>query len=131
MKIIKVQFFIAFLTTLFVSCANNKEESIKYKPEVVKELPVKLAHVEVNIEGMTCEIGCARLIQSKLYKVEGISYDNISFEQKKGKVTYDANQINELDIKGLIESIAGGELYKVSQIEAVAEFKEDESKATF
>ncbi len=71
--------------------------------------------IEIDIKGMTCEIGCAKLIQSKLYKMDGVSYVNINFEAKKGKITYNTNKINISDVVKKIEGIAGGDLYFVSK----------------
>lgn len=62
---------------------------------------------------MTCEIGCAKLIQSKLYKVDGISYSKVSFANKNGQVTYDANKLSPEDIIKKVNGIAGGDLYSV------------------
>ena len=62
---------------------------------------------------MTCEIGCARLIQSKLYKAEGVNYAKISFEDSSGVVRFDENRISENEIKKVIEKTGGGDLYTV------------------
>ncbi|SDW25268.1 Cu+-exporting ATPase [Lutibacter oricola] len=98
-----------------VSCNQAKKQNNTPTSKEVKteKLAEKLESVEVEIEGMTCEIGCAKLIQSKLYKFDGVTYANVSFENKKGEITYDANKINKEDIKSEIEKIAGGDLYSV------------------
>ena len=77
-----------------------------------------LKKVALNIEGMTCEIGCARTIQSKLSKTEGVKFAKVNFDKKKGVVEYDANTISEKQIVGIVEKIAGGDLYKVTEISA-------------
>ncbi len=130
MKVIKAQFFIVFLAIVFVSCGNTGEDKLKNKQGVDKNQEVKLTNVEVKIEGMTCEIGCARLIQSKLYKVEGINYASVSFEERRGEITFDANRITDADLKTLIEEIAGGDLYKVVGIEKVLEFERTDDKVS-
>lgn len=130
MKVIKAQFFIAFVAIVFVSCGNTGEDKLKNKQGVDKNQKVKLTNVEVKIEGMTCEIGCARLIQSKLYKAEGINYASVSFEEGRGEITFDANRITDADLKTLIEGIAGGELYKVVGIEKVLEFEKTNDKVS-
>lgn len=121
MKIIKNIFLITLLTVLSISCGNVNESKVEKQTEVVKQLPAKLVSVEVEIEGMTCEIGCARLIQSKLYKTEGVKFAKVSFEEKNGIITFDSNQITNEDITNVIEKIAGGDLYKVVEIEKVEE----------
>lgn len=113
-----IKFFsVAILILFFVSCESvkNKEEELKNRAEE-KILTENLQQVNVEISGMTCEIGCARLIQSKLYKADGITYAKISFEDSSGIVQFDKNRISEKDIKNVIEKTAGGDLYSVVSI---------------
>ncbi|MDZ7613327.1 MAG: heavy-metal-associated domain-containing protein [Flavobacteriaceae bacterium] len=78
-----------------------------------------LKKVDVEIEGMTCEIGCARLIESKLAKAEGVSFVKVDFEKKLGRIEYDANLIDEKELANIITSAGGGDLYKVAGISSV------------
>jgi len=82
----------------------------------------EIKNIEVDIEGMTCEIGCARLIQSKLYKTEGVKFADISFENKLGKISFDVNKVSVDEIKEEIQKIAGGDLYKVVKSREVESF---------
>ena len=98
------------------SCTETKKETTLKKPEA-KETTIAAVYksLEVEIEGMTCEIGCARTIQSKLSKVDGVTYSKVNFEAKKGQFTYDENKISKEDIINKINGIAGGDLYKVTK----------------
>ena len=88
------------LAIVFFSCNEVKKEKKNEKSEVkTEEVAANYKSIEVEIEGMTCEIGCARLIQSKLSKVDGITYTKVDFESKKGQFTYDSNKISQNDIK--------------------------------
>jgi Cu+-exporting ATPase len=104
----------------FTSCKNKVEnESLNNNNSVESE---KLAEMDVrkiglNIEGMTCEIGCARTIQSKLSKTEGVKFAEINFEKKNGIVEYDANKVSEKEIVNVVEQIAGGDLYEVTDVD--------------
>ena len=129
MKIIRKVFFVLFLSSLFISCNGVNEK--KVDPLVVeenKEESKDLTNLEVEITGMTCEIGCAKLIQSKLYKTEGVSFAEVSFEKGSGKITFDADKISNDELKKIIENIAGGDLYKVGQMDEVVEFSNDDNK---
>ncbi|MBT8318459.1 MAG: heavy-metal-associated domain-containing protein [Lutibacter sp.] len=112
----------------FISCTEVKKENTAKEPETIKqEVAAVYKNVEVEIEGMTCEIGCARLIESKLSKVEGISYSNVDFASKTGQFTYDTNKISKEDVSEKINAIAGGDLYKVvksTEIEKITEKSE-------
>ena len=103
---------ILIIVFTFFSCNESKKESVIEKSEVSKqEIAANLKSIAVDIEGMTCEIGCARLIQSKLSKVEGVTYSKVTFETKKAQFTYDSNKLSEQDVIQKINGIAGGDLY--------------------
>ncbi len=117
-KITKLVTLVCFILAL-TSCEKKAEQkSIVIKSTEKKEISADadLKRIALNIEGMTCEIGCARTIQSKLSKTEGIKFAEVNFEKKKGVVEYDANKISEKQIVAVVEKIAGGDLYKVADI---------------
>jgi len=95
------------------SCNETQKKSTETKNKT--EIAANYNSIEVEIEGMTCEIGCARLIQSKLSKVEGVTYAKVSFESKKGLFTFDSNKLNKEAIAEEISKIAGGDLYSVTK----------------
>ena len=110
------------IVLLLFSCKEVKNEGAqKESVSPQKELAVQLKSVELTIEGMTCEIGCARLIESKLSKVTGIAYIAVDFEAKKGTCTFDTNKLTSQDIVLNISTIADGTLYSVSNIAELEE----------
>jgi len=113
-------FLIVFLLVSCSTSVNKKETKTMKNQEVVTIEEIK--NIEVDIEGMTCEIGCARLIQSKLYKTEGVKFADISFENKLGKISFDVNKVSVDEIKEEIQKIAGGDLYKVVKSREVESF---------
>jgi Cu+-exporting ATPase len=96
-----------------ISCSEPKTNNSEKTPKTTQEVAAAYKNLEVEIEGMTCEIGCAKLIESKLSKVDGISYSSVDFASKTGQFTYDTNKISKEDVAEKINSIAGGDLYKV------------------
>ncbi len=111
MKLFRSILMIAFSVVLFLACNEVKNE---------KELAVNIKKISLNIEGMTCEIGCAKTIEAKLSKTEGIHIVSISFDDKKGIVEYDANKTNERKIVAVVQEIAGGDLYKVTDTQDIS-----------
>lgn len=99
---------------LTISCKNQKPEKETVKVETTKE--VSLKKVTLNIEGMTCEIGCAKTIESKLSKTAGVQSAKVVFDEKFGEIVIDVNQITTDDIAKKISAIGNGELYSVSNI---------------
>ena len=110
MKLVKSILILTFSGLLFISCNEAQNE---------KELAVNIKKISLDIEGMTCEIGCAKTIESKLSKTEGVTVVSVSFDDKKGIVEYDANKTNESKLVAVVQEIAGGDLYKVTDTQFV------------
>lgn len=117
MKVLIKIFSIAILLLFFASCdSKTKAKQVIQKNTDTAVVVENLRQVKVDIKGMTCEIGCARLIQSKLYKTEGVTFANVSFEDSSGIVSFDEKRITEDEIKAVIEGAAGGDIYTVASI---------------
>ncbi len=113
MKIIKNLFLSVIITAFVIGCNGENNKKTNNQDIPTKELSENIKNVEVQIEGMTCEIGCARLIQSKLYKTDGVKFAKVSFEENTGKITYDANKVSISELKEVVQKTGGGDLYKV------------------
>lgn len=111
-------FYLLLFLVLLTSCKDEKGQNIPESAKV-QELAADLKKVDVAIEGMTCEIGCAKLIESKLAKAEGVNFVKVDFEKKMGRIEYDANRIDEKELANIITSAGGGDLYKVTGIYSV------------
>ncbi len=94
---------LAFIGLVFTSC---KEAA----PQIEKRENVSLA-----ISGMTCEIGCAKTIESKLSKKEGVFKAKVAFKDSLATIEYDANKTSKEDLIAFVDGIAGGDLYKASE----------------
>lgn len=101
MTVKKIIFSIAIAIFVLTSCKETKE--------------VKKEKVALAISGMTCEIGCAKTIQSKLSKKEGVLDAKVIFTDSIATIEYDANTTSKKDLIAFVEGIAGGELYKASE----------------
>lgn len=112
MKFHKIILIFVLSIFSFTACkqAEKKEEAPK------KVLAQNPQAVSLNISGMTCEIGCAKLIQSKLSKKEGVTMAKVVFKDSIANVEFDANTISKKEIIGLIDGIADGHLYKATEV---------------
>lgn len=120
---------ILIILMVTLSCSNSKKNNSKENNNLkTQEVAANYKSIEVDIEGMTCEIGCARLIQSKLSKVDGISFTKVDFESKKGIFTYDSNKLTKEDIALNVSKIAGGDLYFISKIQELDSIVEKNNK---
>lgn len=121
----KAMYILSIAFVLF-SCDDAKKEISGEKSGIEKpEVAANYKSIEVEIEGMTCEIGCAKTIESKLSKTEGVKYSKVNFEAKVGQFTYDENKISKEDIAKKIAGIGGGDLYKATKITEIDEIDEN------
>lgn len=111
----KIKSIIAiFALAVFTLTACDKKE--EKKEEVKEVVAANMQTVSLNISGMTCEIGCAKTIQSKLSKKDGVAKATVIFTDSIANIEYDANKLSSKDLVTFIDGIAGGDLYKASEI---------------
>lgn len=119
MKIIKLSVAMLVLASAtFVSC---KKEIV----EVLKTTEVKVIAsnetTKMNVEGMTCAVGCAKVIENKLAQLEGVQKATINFETKEATVEYNPSLQTPEKLVETIEAVAGGKTYKVSNVKNSAD----------
>ena len=102
---------IAFSILLMTSCKNETKTVLKTTPLIAKTKKVSIA-----ISGMTCEIGCAKTIQSKLSKKEGVTSAKVIFTDSIANIVFDANRISKKELITFINGIAGGNSYTASEM---------------
>ncbi|WP_343330939.1 heavy metal-associated domain-containing protein [Polaribacter staleyi] len=105
MKTKKILFSFAIACFVLIGCISEAKKEV---------LPVNKQNVSLAISGMTCEIGCAKTIQSKLSKKEGVLNAKVIFKDSVANIEFDANTTSQKDLIAFVDGIAGGELYKAS-----------------
>ena len=81
MKNIRNMAFIALIAIFAVSCKQEATSEVKEGTAVKTEvLAENLETASMNIEGMTCEVGCAKLIEGKLTGAAGVTEAKVDFE---------------------------------------------------
>lgn len=114
MKIAKSLLIFAFSVLLFVSCKEKVEETTMATTENTEEIPVQLATASFTVEGMHCEFGCAKGIEKKLAKLEGVQEVSVDFEGQKATISYDANKQTPEVFVQTVENMS--DEYKVSDV---------------
>ncbi len=141
MKTLKNILALVMVTALFVSCKNETTPEVKsveaktvaVKAEKKLNPDANFIKSEFTIDGMTCEVGCARLIQKKINKMDGVKDVKVDFERKLAMVEYDEAVVNHESLEATVNKTA--DTYKVSDMKVVEEFstkkecKEDCDKA--
>ena len=109
MKKLKKIVFITVTSLLLFSCKNEPKGTDEATPAetadtlATPETTANLETASFNIEGMTCQMGCANTIESKLSGLDGVSDAKVDFENKTAVVKFDAaKQTSETLIKTII-----------------------------
>lgn len=125
MKTIKALFTITLVIAFAFSCKNEAKPEIK-TIETASESSTKLdpnatyAKAEFTIDGMTCEIGCAKTIEKKMSKMEGVKSAKVDFDRKLAMVEYNEAKVTPNLLEETVTKVA--DIYKVSDMKAVDAF---------
>ena len=113
----KAIFLLLAISTLLIICCSINDEKGKTKDLKSDVLQMaKMETVSLAISGMTCQIGCAKAIQSKLSKKEGVADVIVVFTDSIASLTFYSNKTSTEDLSSFITGIAGGNLYTASEI---------------
>ncbi len=111
--------FFALASTLLFGCKDTASKPVAgEKTNTKKEVTVaaKPETASFKIEGMTCSMGCAKTIESKLSKLDGVQKANVDYDKKEATVAFDAAVLTPEKLTKVVEAIGDGETYKVSQM---------------
>ena len=132
MKTLKLALGIALFSVIMWSCKNETEPQVKTVE--VEETTAKneiaddavLAKAEFNIEGMTCAIGCAKTIEKKLAKMDGVKSAKVDFDKKLAMVEYDEAQVTTTSLENTVTNAS--DTYSVNGMKTVESFSTDGAK---
>ena len=103
------------------STDTSQKEIIKEQTEVIiakKDIKAD-AKVKIEIEGMTCEMGCVSTIRNHITQMKGVTKFEMDFTTERktdfATVEFDSRLLSSDDMVTEIESIAQG-IYKVVKV---------------
>ena len=102
------------LTFLVVGC--KKENAIAKSTEKTEKkiaINAKPETANLEVEGMTCKMGCAKTIEEKLTVTDGVEKASVDFDKKLATIKYDGSVTDLTKLKSTIEGCADGKTYKV------------------
>ena len=114
-----------YLFVFFLACKNEPKTeviTVETSKETNKNLDPNATYskAEFNIKGMTCEMGCAKTIEKKLSKMEGVKSATVDFKNEMAMVEYDVAKANPMSISKTVTSVA--DTYSVENMKTVADF---------
>ncbi|QBZ96896.1 heavy-metal-associated domain-containing protein [Flavobacterium sangjuense] len=105
-------------STLLFSCKDTAGKPVAGTDETSTKKEVTVAAkpetASFKIEGMTCAMGCAKTIESKLSGLEGVQKVTVDFDKKEATVDFDAAVLSPEKLAKTVEATGDGETYKVS-----------------
>lgn len=121
MNFIKKIAFVAVSGLLFVSCKDTSKENttVTETPVTKTETPVIAGKTETTsftVDGMSCAVMCATKIEKELTGQEGVQEAKVDFDTKTATVKYDSAKQTPEKLVKIVENVAGGDLYKVSDV---------------
>jgi len=128
MKIVKLG-LVALIGGIFlVGCKSEtkKEAEQSQAVEQVESVATETNEVAGNmeqatfqIEGMTCALGCAKMIEGKLSGLQGVKEATVDFDTKTATVVFDDAKQNGASLTQTVQKIANG-AYTVENLEVNA-----------
>ncbi|AXP80403.1 Copper-exporting P-type ATPase A [Mariniflexile rhizosphaerae] len=108
---------------LFVmSCKNEAKPEVK-TVEVANETSkmadpnATYAKAEFTIDGMTCAIGCAKTIEKKIAKMDGVKSATVDFDKKLAMVEYNVAKVTPVLLEETVTKVS--DAYEVSGMKTV------------
>lgn len=128
MNLIKKLLLTVFVFTM--ACKNEASPEVKTVETESANLTahtidqnITYAKAEFGIEGMTCEIGCARTIEKKIAKMDGVKFAKVDFNKKLAMVEYDPAKVTPASLEKTVTKV--GDVYKVKDMKTVDEFSKE------
>ena len=128
MKTFKSICIVAIMALVFTSCKNETQPEVKTvdvdvtKKDVAQTLDPNATYtkVEFSIDGMTCAMGCAKTIEKKMAKMEGVKTAKVDFDKRLAMVEYDEAKVTPKSLEEAVSKVA--DIYKVKDMHKVDDF---------
>ena len=123
MKFLKNILRVTFILIILSSCKTDKKVEIKTIDVSSEKISQKLdpnavySKAEFSIKGMTCEMGCAKTIEKKLAKMDGMKSATVDFKNELALVEFDVAKINPLSITKTVNDISN--IYSVENMQII------------
>ncbi|WP_452222379.1 cation transporter [Lacinutrix salivirga] len=136
MKTLKNILVVLAITIIASNCKNEAQPEVKTvdtetttKTEKAELDPnATYAKAEFKIEGMTCAMGCAKTIEKKMAKMEGVKSATVDFDRQLAMVEYDDAKVTPATLETTVTSVA--DTYKVKDMHTVEAFSTDKKDCT-
>ena len=125
-KNIIVVFLLAFS---FLACKNETAPEVVTVDNEVSEVSTDAVELDPNatyakaeftIEGMTCAMGCAKTIEKKMAKLDGVKSAKVDFDTRIAMVEFDETKVTTTTLEEVVKK--AGDVYSVKDMKTVDSF---------
>lgn len=115
------------LAVVFTACKKETPEiktvevATSEVTQISSDEDIAYAKATFNIEGMTCAMGCAKTIEKRLAKMEGVKSAKVDFDEEMAMVEFDENKLNTNNIEQAVSKVS--EVYSVHNMQTVDTFE--------
>jgi mercuric ion binding protein len=128
MKTFKTLVLLTTLALFSVSCNNNVTPEVKtvemeqsvLSSEKQLDPNATYAKAEFGIEGMTCAMGCAKTIEKKIAKMDGVKSVIVDFDTRLATVEFDNAKVTPTSLEETVVSVST--TYSVKNMKSVDTF---------
>jgi len=119
MKELKFILTLSIVLSIATSCKNNSKAEVKIiengTTQIIETSNViagnfedieNYAAAEFTIKGMTCAMGCAKTIEKKLAKTDGILSAKVDFENELASVEFNADKIDKNALNKIVTGVS-------------------------
>ena len=132
-KVLKLTVPLVSILVLTLNCKQNKEAEIisveTANSQIHNETPqtegLNYVTATFTIKGMSCEMGCARAIENKLSKLDGMSKASVNFKEEMATVKFDANKVDETLLISTVNSVSQTLSFSVENFKMILETSKD------
>ncbi len=116
---VKILMLVTLSVLFFESCKKETKTPEKVEEITVtttEKAPAKIEKTSFKINGMTCAMGCAKVIETKLSGLEGVQKAAVDFDGKTATIEFDSNIQSPEKLMEVVEAVADGKTYTVEKI---------------
>ena len=132
-KLFKLTIPLLSILVLILNCKQNKEAEIISVDTANSQTQIEKTQADLlnyatatfTIKGMSCEMGCARAIENKLSKLDGMSRASVNFKEEMATVEFDADKVDETLIISTVNSVNQTSSYSVEGFKMILKTSKD------
>jgi copper chaperone CopZ len=116
-KIIKF----SILSLIFTLSSTYNSGLLAQNEKATQEV-IASAEMSMNIDGMTCAMGCARAIEVELNNIDGVEQAMVNFDSKNAVLSYNPELTSEVYLVDFVNTYRKG-AFSASLVEVTKEAK--------